>query len=479
MSLRVRLLLVAILLLAGGLRFARLARDSFWMDEGLTIYIAHRPLSLLVHEVYNREMGPPLYDGLLWLWVHALGDSEFAARFPSAVAGVASVYLAFSLARRLFGSDEAGLLAAFLLAISPYHIHYSQEARTYPFLFLFAVWSCELYARLTPASRGRTQLAYVLVSTLLIYTHLYGGFVLLAQNVAYFAGRMRALPLRRWAVLQASIAVLFTPWVNPAYETYRFMNAGYFYAKSIHADVFPAAVLAYASTPLLGLLLCTLAATALLQFPRRPAVITLCLGLAIFPVLFPVLISWATHPVFIIRYGITTLIGLDLLAAAALAALPRPAQFAAAAVLAALAVPSLLHPPDRREDWRSAAGYVCDHAAPGDSVVVTMDFAHFVFAHYCPRTDIRIDPEDRPAVPGPPENLPAGAPLPRVWVVTHYPVPTVRELLAGTNYQLAAIKWFREITVFELEPLTPSPGAAQSRGGRSARPDRPRLLPVG
>lgn len=64
-----------------------------------------------------------------------LGRGEFLLRLPFALYGVLTLPLIFLAGRELF-DDEAGLLAALLLAVSVFHIGYCQEARYYaPFAF--------------------------------------------------------------------------------------------------------------------------------------------------------------------------------------------------------------------------------------------------------------------------------------------------------------------------------------------------------
>jgi uncharacterized membrane protein len=62
-------------------------------------------------------------------------------------------------------------------------VNYAQEARAYALMLLLALWSCELFVRLIerPPTRRR-EVAYVIVTALLLYAHLYGIFVIAAQH---------------------------------------------------------------------------------------------------------------------------------------------------------------------------------------------------------------------------------------------------------------------------------------------------------
>jgi uncharacterized membrane protein len=123
--------LLVILFLAAGLRLSQLGNKSLWFDEVASIYFAELPTEKLWNLEWSRpESHPPLYYHGLSYWVDWFGDSETSVRLPSALISLINVALIYILGRRLF-SDQVGLLAAALLAFSPLHIWYAQEARMY------------------------------------------------------------------------------------------------------------------------------------------------------------------------------------------------------------------------------------------------------------------------------------------------------------------------------------------------------------
>ncbi len=126
------LLLVLILLLASFLRFYRLDAQSLWNDEGTSVAVAGRDLATIARDAAG-DIHPPLYYWLLHGWLRLTGDSEFAVRAFSALLGVLLVALTYALGRLLTGR-WAGLAAAFLAAINPFQVYYSQEARMYMLL---------------------------------------------------------------------------------------------------------------------------------------------------------------------------------------------------------------------------------------------------------------------------------------------------------------------------------------------------------
>src|SRR5690606_28023570 len=100
-----------------------------WLDEALSVNIASAPLAE-IDDLLRHDGHPPLYYWLLHLWIDVFGDGDAAVRALSGVLGLAAIVLVYLVARRLAG-PTLGVLAAVLLAVSPYGIRYSSEARMY------------------------------------------------------------------------------------------------------------------------------------------------------------------------------------------------------------------------------------------------------------------------------------------------------------------------------------------------------------
>jgi 4-amino-4-deoxy-L-arabinose transferase-like glycosyltransferase len=228
------LLLLAILLLAAFLRFYRLDAQSLWNDEGNSARLAERSLPLIV-EGAAGDIHPPGYYLLLHYWRALFGHSEFALRSLSVAAGLTLVLFTYLLGRRLF-AESTGLIAAFVAAISPFAIYYSQEARMYALLAALSAASTYVVSRLLSAVFGEPssgasssqsairslQLGtYVLLTTAGLYTHYVYAFVLLAHNLVFafwwgiagFRSRPRWLALVAWGGSQATALLLYLPWL--------------------------------------------------------------------------------------------------------------------------------------------------------------------------------------------------------------------------------------------------------------------------
>src|SRR5438445_9486362 len=88
-----------ILLVAAGIRVGTLTRESFWMDEGLTVWLVRLPFGQMIAEVRNWEQTPPAMHIILWFWVRVFGDSDWSLRLPSALLGVWGVWWMWRLGR--------------------------------------------------------------------------------------------------------------------------------------------------------------------------------------------------------------------------------------------------------------------------------------------------------------------------------------------------------------------------------------------
>ncbi len=187
------LLLLTLILIAFALRLLMLGEQSLWYDESVSWMLSQMQLPALI-EWTAADIQPPLYYLLLWLTTFnsVFNDSEWALRFPSALFGVLSVPLIYTLTRRLFPKlPLAPLLSALILTCSPLMIYYSQEARMYTLLTFEAMLSSYLLLKILhpkPSESSRRFLGlmglawlYPIVSAAALYTHYFAAFLLIAH----------------------------------------------------------------------------------------------------------------------------------------------------------------------------------------------------------------------------------------------------------------------------------------------------------
>lgn len=232
------LLLLLIVAIAAGLRFYNLGSQSLWADEGNSAALATRSLAQISRDAAN-DIHPPLYYWLLHLWTRVFGTSETGLRALSAVLGVLLVVVVSRLGRHAANS-ATGLAAAFVAALSPFQIYYSQETRMYMLLALEAAVSMLLFCwfvgqedhRLPraggPPPRRLRWLPFsgqllVLTWAAGLYTHyafpLIIGLASLLYVIWLMSTRRRGLAgwrLLRWALLLLLTAGFFAPWLSTA-----------------------------------------------------------------------------------------------------------------------------------------------------------------------------------------------------------------------------------------------------------------------
>lgn len=93
---RSRLYFWLILGLGALLRLATLSRQSLWLDEGTSYWLANLPWQTLLASLPAIDPHPPLYYLLLQPFI-SLGGGEWLLRLLSAIAGIASIGLIFAL----------------------------------------------------------------------------------------------------------------------------------------------------------------------------------------------------------------------------------------------------------------------------------------------------------------------------------------------------------------------------------------------
>lgn len=187
-------LLILLLLLGAASRLYQLNGKGLWYDElGTALYTA--PDKGLLEVVWGPlEVpvipAPPLYFMATYLF-RQVSESESLLRVPSVFYGLLTIAAIYVLGRAVLGPWE-GLVGAFLLTISAFHIRYSQEARYYSLLMLLATLSLYFFYRGLRRNDRLSWVGYVVSSTLAIYTHLFAFLFIAVEGiyaVIYFARR--------------------------------------------------------------------------------------------------------------------------------------------------------------------------------------------------------------------------------------------------------------------------------------------------
>jgi mannosyltransferase len=187
------------------LRFATLGVQSYHHDEIVTTSrVLRGSFWHAMDAVGFSESAPPLYYVLAWLWTQVTGTGELGLRSLSALAGAATIPVAYLLGAELRGR-RAGIAAAALVAVNPMLLWYSQEARAYALFVLLTALSLLYFVRALQdaprvehpyghSTRGtsRDVVLWGVFSALALATHYFAVFPVAAEAIWLVWRRRRA-----------------------------------------------------------------------------------------------------------------------------------------------------------------------------------------------------------------------------------------------------------------------------------------------
>jgi len=417
------LALAGVLALAAALRFYGLGRQSIWWDEAYSLDWGSHDIPWIVHTLESLNH-PPLFFALLHAWMLAFGQGVVAARSFDALIGVAGVAASYLLGSSLF-RRSVGLVFALFVAVSEFHVYYSQEVRNYAPLYALAVVSMHAYWRLWhgPGSRRWNAAYYVAVTAALLYTHYVAVFVVAAQFL-HRAAVLVLAPERRsrpdtllWGATQATLALLFLPW---ALVDLRFAHSftGNFWVPSPTFGLagspdysIVGTFYQFAGPPAEAWVLWILVANAFLAvrlgglnrtpnpddseyvpYPAERMLLLLAWGLC--SVFLPFFQSLVSQPMYLARVVTPALAPFLLLAAVGVMRMSNPVlKLVVVGLVVGLTVPTLgeYYTTDAKEDWKDAAADLQAQALPNATVlVVTWMTGLNVFNVYQQRPDLDV-----------------------------------------------------------------------------------------
>ena len=193
------LAVAAILALAAVLRFYRLGEWSLWVDEGATYLRASTGRLTDQGPMYSTA---PLNFVVTGWVIRLMGATPFWLRFFPAVCGIAGVG-ALIWSGTLLASRGSGLIAGLLLAISPWHIEWSQNARHFSPAFLFMTVAFAAFFSFWESGKTWWLPLTALAAGLGLATHSSSAFALVAMGA--YAGCLVLLPRFRGVVTRAKV----------------------------------------------------------------------------------------------------------------------------------------------------------------------------------------------------------------------------------------------------------------------------------
>ncbi len=242
-----RFLVIVLLVLGVFFRFVNIDRKVYWFDEAFTSLrisgytekeaiaqlcngqqIGIEDLQKYQHPSPEKSLTdtlkslaledpqhPPLYYVMTRFWVQLFGSSVAVIRTLTALFSALTLPCIYLLCLELFNSSLVASVAVALLAVSPFHVLYAQEAREYSLWSLTTLLSSVTLLR---AMRLKTKLSwgiYAVTVALGLYTFLFSGLVTIAHGVYVFAIERFRLTKRVIGYVLASLVgfLVFTPWL--------------------------------------------------------------------------------------------------------------------------------------------------------------------------------------------------------------------------------------------------------------------------
>jgi uncharacterized membrane protein len=476
--------MIAILLAAFALSVYRLDSESIWVDEGATIAAARSDTTEIIPTLIEVIDNNPPLTYLFWhYWIRLTGLSEFSLRLLSVFSGLITCALLYRMGRVLFDS-RVGLLGAALLACSGFHIYYTQTVRSNSLLELLSAASFYCFSRILTGRNLWGLVVYSLVNVLLLYTHYYGVFVLLAQSIFVLihgwslGWRMFLDKAVHWLILQAIIILSFLPWlpmmilqgrravteieypsaalVIGAFIEYTWSPIGFILAIGLLSVGVYTLVKPWVFS---GLSHNNLAASTRLRhdLPIRnmPVGVGLVLVWMTGVIGVPVVVSALFKPIFLSRYAIAALPAFYLLLAWLAC---RAIAASAGRLLAGLLIVSqlsgayFLYQNVNNEQWRDAVRYLDSAAASGDLLFFYAGIGKYSYDYYSRRADLQYAPLGLTDGAAQTQARLADSTPPGVWFVLAYRSETeFAELMQRSGYALVDRQNFFRITLLRYQ----------------------------
>lgn len=191
-------------------RAISLDAQSLWRDEVDALRYATAPGPEMIANFIRPGWNGPLYFLSLRGWITLTGTSEYAMRFFSLFFGVLCVPLIYILGHFLL-DRTAGLIAALLMATSPYLTWYSQEVKMYTLISALALLAIYGLRRAIEEGGWLWWGVQIAATTFAFYSHILAALLVLVQVLLYLAWWPRAR--RRWREGLISLICLTLPYL--------------------------------------------------------------------------------------------------------------------------------------------------------------------------------------------------------------------------------------------------------------------------
>lgn len=478
------LLLTAILVLGLFLRIYCLTCESVWLDEGYSILWAKQEPSQIIDAV-SKDVHPPLYFLVLHYWITIFGDSELAVRLLSVIFGLLAIIMMYMVGNLLFNKDM-GILGSLILSLSVFHIHYSQEIRSYSLMVLLTLVSMYFFLKLLERRSYPISAGYIVSSALLIYTHFFGLFVIAAQNICLLSlfiitRKATKTGFRRWIILQAILFILYLPWLGFLIRQTLIVQGGEFLGWLTQPSILllassffeysgyfnlAAPLWVLSLSAVLSVYFIIMSLNSILKIKKSDREKTLFLVIWLLTlIILPFMISYFSAPIYFTRFTIPASLAFYLLVAKGILNIRdeklRAASTGMIVILSLVSIWGYISVVDN-EQWREVVDYIETNAEQGDLALINAWYCYVPFDYYFTRTDlVTTDPFPKWDYEVNEDNIKnlehVVTDYERVWLLLSHdgdPLGLIKKTLAeNLSYEISLHKQYYGIELYLFEKL--------------------------
>ncbi|MCC2630794.1 MAG: rane protein-like protein [Candidatus Paceibacter sp.] len=379
-----------------GLSLLIFSHQSLRLDEAQSLWQTSRTPSKILNLV-AQDVHVPFYHIILHFWQLFVGNSVFAGRMLSLIFFVLSIPAIYFLGKQAF-NKRIGIIAATLLAASPFMNWYGNEIRMYSLMTLLAILSQYFFITIYKTRDRDAWIGYFIVNIFGIFTHYFFFFVLVVQVIFFFMYRhlFPQKSLRRFIMIAIILAVLFAPWLLYVRSLDTVSNASPLLVTPTSVNVFNAFsqfLFGFQNDHLNTILVSLWPLTVLLGFLAlrenkkvSPETIYMLLSILI-PVAAAFAISVTLVPLFVSRYLILTIPALYIAIGWVFSTYPEALRKVLTSILiftmlAGLVVEAYSPSAPVREDYKEAATYLDAEVAPQDIIILSAPFTVYPVEYY-------------------------------------------------------------------------------------------------
>lgn len=362
-------LLLTLLFLIAARLIIHLDTTGLWVDEGWSVAATSESL-WDVTRLSAEDVHPPLYFYILYGWRQAAGDSIFALRYLTAMTILLTAALVFRYSDDILSGS--GWIAVLIFGLHDLVLVLGQEIRQYPQMMLLAVLTLWAYRH--------HRYLFVLSGALLLWTHYWGGFILLA--IGFYTLLFNRPQLKQTVIALGMVGVLFLPWALVVYQQINTeIPEGLGHALVNSEETYR--ILAYQLLGQPEILFLILMIFGLIGYqPLRLHKHSALLGLAILCTVGLTILINAFYQILSFRALSVVVPVAAVLMAQAVAQFRSPERFALVTFLVLQGVFITNAQPPIRLPWQSVADYVHQHSGDEEVVVIETWFDTHAIVYY-------------------------------------------------------------------------------------------------